>query len=237
VKERPIIMGPDSVRAVLADRKTQTRRVLRREHVDDVHAWCRCDADGSWIGWAGQRAELTDYDLFTQRAYPDGGGVRCPYGVVGDRLWVREAFKTSEYHCTEEQQDEAHECGEHCKQTYVYYAATPRHGYRPVPDRAAITYLDESSPLTDWYTAGWKTPIFMPRWASRLTLEITDVRVQRLQDISDEDARAEGQGITWGGGCFHRSFAGGWDSINKKRGHGWDTNPWTWAVSFRRLPS
>jgi hypothetical protein len=82
----------------------------------------------------------------------------------------------------------------------------------------------------------WKSPMFMPRWASRLTLEITEVRVQRLQEMSEEDAQEEGRG-TWGNGCRHRYFAGLWDSINAKRGHSWESNPWVWAVSFRQVPA
>lgn len=234
-RTRPIIFGADSVRAILADRKTQTRRVLKREHIDDVHTWCRCDADGSWIGWAGQRAELTDYDVFTQRAYPDGGGVRCPYGVVGDRLWVREAWLRHD--------------------GVTLYRA----------DDIAGHILDRE----------WRSPILMPRWASRLTLEVTEVRVQRLQDITEADALAEGHEMSrawkmWEG-FEHRdgkrfcvscggaddpppewmehpevvtvakartareNYEEGWDFINARRGHGWDTNPWVWAVTFRRL--
>ena len=86
----------------------------------------------------------------------------------------------------------------------------------------------------------WRSPIHMPRWASRITLEVTDVRVERVQDIGEEDAKAEG--VDWevwehGGepipptSLFHEL----WDSINAKRGYGWDANPWVWVVSFKRI--
>ncbi len=86
----------------------------------------------------------------------------------------------------------------------------------------------------------WKPSIHMPRWASRITLEVTEVRVQRLNEISEEDAKAEGVLINAGrlpelpgeGRC---AFMHLWDSINGKSGFGWDVKPWVWAISFKRL--
>jgi len=77
----------------------------------------------------------------------------------------------------------------------------------------------------------------MPRWASRITLEVTDVRVQRVQEISEEDANAEGMvGSPLHGKFWYReNFAGLWDTINAKRGHPWASNPWVWAITFQRL--
>ena len=99
-----------------------------------------------------------------------------------------------------------------------------------------------------WYPADGKKPFdeavqtksgeFMPRWASRLTLEVTDVRVQRVQDISEEDARAEGCGVGCrkiGCDCARNKFHELWDSINAKRGFGWDANPAVRAVTFKRI--
>lgn len=81
----------------------------------------------------------------------------------------------------------------------------------------------------DWNAdAGWRPSILMPRWASRITLEVTSVRVQRLQDISHEDGKAEGFDSLDG-------FALLWDRINEKRGYGWHANPWVWAVEFRAV--
>ena len=97
--------------------------------------------------------------------------------------------------------------------------------------------------LSDSYS--WKPSIFMPRWASRLTLEITGVRVERVQEISHEDAIAEGclnqvlsnmepdfdMAIRPASDVFHEL----WDSLNKKRGYGWAVNPWTWALDYKRV--
>ena len=86
----------------------------------------------------------------------------------------------------------------------------------------------------------WRPSIHMPSWASRITLEVTDVRVERVQDISDLDALAEGIQVIGrtevndlSRGKFRHAFRALWDSINAKRGHGWDKNPWVWVVQFR----
>ncbi len=84
---------------------------------------------------------------------------------------------------------------------------------------------------------GWKPSIFMPRWASRITLEIVSVRVEQVQDISEDDARAEGvdDGTGQTRPLHPYWFRALWDSINSKRGYGWEKNPWVWVVAFRRV--
>jgi len=87
----------------------------------------------------------------------------------------------------------------------------------------------------DWK---WRPSIFMPRWASRITLEITAVRVERLKDITIEDAQAEGVtplGVEGDGRRWRAAFRELWDSLNAKRGHGWGANPWVWVISFKRV--
>ena len=175
----------------------------------------------------------------TKRFYPGAQGFKCPYGVPGDRLWVREAFAVREHDGEDAINPDGRKFSEVC------YSATPRVGIRTPPlvfeskPYDPMTYLDESTPL-EQHSLGWplkwRSPILMPRRFARLVLEVTEVRVERLQGISDEDANAEGHGMTWGRGCFHRSFAGGWDELNAKRGYSWDSNPWVWVVSFRRIP-
>jgi hypothetical protein len=159
----------------------------------------------------------------------------CPYGQPGDRLWVRETWQA------DPPIDDT-------------WASTQWHG---CPNDARIADLPERfhHPRFVNYRATWlhgdirwRPSIFMPRWASRITLEITDVRVERLQDISETDAKAEGARAA--DPCDHvrlscaeigcggpQDYRGGyralWDEIN---GAGsWDANPWVWAVEFRRL--
>ncbi len=93
--------------------------------------------------------------------------------------------------------------------------------------RAQLKKLPAAVFYADKYMKKWKSPIFMPRWASRITLEVTDIKVQRLQDITDEDARKEG--------CEDRRvYSILWNELNLKRGYGWNRNPWVWVISFKR---
>jgi len=133
--------------------------------------------------------------------------VTCPYGQPGDKLWVRETWMPF----TEQG----------CPVGATIYRATDH----PEPDG--------DSPLR------WNPPIFMPKSASRITLEITAVRVERVQDISEMDTYAEGRSlnetmdpVTRPGAAWFRAL---WDSLNAKRGYGWDANPWVWVLSFKRV--
>lgn len=136
----------------------------------------------------------------------------CPYGEPGDRLWVRETW-APQVDC------------EVSAQRWTKLQA--QHGPMPLLHFAAD---NEPGP---WITK-WRPSIHMPRWASRITLEVTEVRVERLQDISDADARAEGCVATskWAPNV-RDDYAALWESIN---GAGsWAANPWVWVVAFRRV--
>ena len=210
------------VRAILEGRKSQTRRIIA------FREFTASDTPGYDWTFRDHRCLWHDYkaDRFIRE--------KCPYGTVGDRLWVRETWRIWD---------------------------GPRVGGRLYAgcepwDPDIVTGSIKSATLTQlqWlksrhieYRASssdsdgpWRPSIFMPRWASRITLEITDVRVQRLQVISEGDAIAEG----WepsadgnpgnGGPCDW--FRALWDSINGKRpGCAWGDNPWVWAVSFRPI--
>lgn len=134
--------------------------------------------------------------------------VKCRYGVKGDRLWVRETF------------------------LIVGCEADHR-----------IVYKSSNDGPDEWVSPAWRPSIFMPRWASRITLEVTDVRVERLQDIPVEDAQCEGIEIeqveqSAGEQWLEKTlchFIAGWDALNAKRGYPWESNPWVWAITFRKL--
>ena len=220
MKERPIIMSAESVRAILAGIKTQTRGVIRLNV-----AWSR-PAGANHAVVEGFRNGA----IWRWPSHPKCSGVYvpCPYGRVGHRLWVREAWEL----CDDEGDD-----------------------------RVGIGYMadDIGGKLSDcvWLTCpvGWVyrntlegtkrrhdkySPLVMPRWASRITLEITDVRVQRVQEISEDDCIAEGVDIDF---PPHEAdqptpkmlYERLWDSINSKRGYPWASNPWVWAITFKRI--
>lgn len=201
LRERGILFSVPMVRAIIEGRKTQTRRVVAPKTV----AFLGSKAGGM-----------------------DPAEDHCPYGWVGDRLWVRE--------------------------TYAFGKEWEGIPPRIVSDEEGVYYAADDSlrpgrePLGKDDRGTWRRSIHMPRWASRLTLEVTEVRVQRLQDITEEDARAEGiiewkdaKGTAYYGtnvadvwelsarGAFKRI----WDDINGERAP-WASNPWVWAISFRR---
>jgi hypothetical protein len=144
------------------------------------------------------------------------GDALCPYGQPGSRLWVREAWRA--------------------------FAALNKTPPRSIPKDAPIWYeAQDEVPFHPTAYGKLRPGMFMPRWASRITLEITGVRVERLQDISDADAKAEGaeprQPVTAGGiyipGQYRLGFRDLWVSINGPCS--WDANPWVWVVEFKRL--
>ncbi|KIP13439.1 hypothetical protein KY49_680 [Burkholderia sp. MSHR3999] len=230
MKERPILFSGPMVRAILDGRKTQTRRVVNPQPVYG-------DIAGTFASWMFKKRHASGRWLYPNAR--DFVLAECPHGQPGDRLWVRETWQ----HCN-------HPLGPYDADCLVFYRADyldDPHG----PD-------GEKSPEGKY--RDWRPSIHMPRAASRITLEITDVRVERLQDISEVDAIDEGV-LTldegWARQQFPDYFATRdatlpgekpprgpsprvrfsklWNSLNASRGHGWDTNPWVWAVQFRGI--
>ena len=152
---------------------------------------------------------------------------KCPYGQPGDHLWVRETFGIL-------QPTHADSIGQSIDPFPVFRANGDE---APAWDEGPFEF------------SGWKPSIHMPRWASRITLEVISVRVERVQDISEEDAEAEGceteripylhngQIVQMDIRSPRAVFSVLWDSINAKRGYSWDSNPWVWVVEFARSNS
>lgn len=206
MKETPILMCGEMVRASLRqiDPKTQTRRVFK----DTVSADCvgfrqfRTDGPGLW-------RQMFQSGL---NEMPKGWTHKCPYGMPGDRLWVKETFGC--------------------------LGRSPKDGPPTKGDEKTTCYRATDSVVP--HLIKWRPSIFMPRWASRITLEIVSVRVERVQEISEADAVAEGIELTEvvrGHRVWHAShraaYASLWQVIN---GPGsWEANPVVWVVEFKRI--
>lgn len=229
MKERGMIFNGEMTRAILDGRKTQTRRIMKvqpesyqlglllitdsTKHSDiGKYHWAESNATGNHV-----RSKLFS----------------CPFGAVGDRIWVRETFQGPlfDYDLMDS----------YCKDP------------TPFKKPEFCVYKADGVPAPEFYDADdelhccWRPSIHMPRWASRILLEITNVRVERLNAISEEDARAEG--IIDGGclncgepepcGCANPepdatdAFAYLWQSIYGQES--WNANPWVWVIEFERV--
>lgn len=231
MKERPILMSAPMVRALLEGRKTQTRRIMNPQPVHAQHH--------VWKGKTVRDAEhrmwcWKDVVLENIWDFPNGDDRRelalhSPYGLSGDRLWVREAWKTG---------SSLDKCD-----AKAIAALCLKAGYKT--PGAPVLYLANDyvrrwgdNDRSDFGVFGrYRHARFMPRWASRLTLGIAEIRVQRLRDIGVKDAIAEGceplppfPASVSAPEDYISGYRNLWESIN---GAGsWDSNPWVWAVTF-----
>lgn len=225
MRERPILFSAPMVRALLAGTKTQTRRAVATRYPIEFLGGVGQQDDLSCWGWFFDGPDQHGYMVLERglNEHHNNGHVSipCPYGEPGDRLWVRETF--SPY---------AVPGGMPSSIAQATYVVFPDGGqmYR---DGFYVEPLAKYAPGAADHIK-WRPSIHMPRWASRILLEVTDVRVQRLQEISEADARAEGVGSPITRDQKRPGFMRLWDEINGARCP-WDSNPWVWAVSFRRL--
>jgi len=240
MKERPILFSAPMVKAILDGRKTMTRRVFKnddskrvgsRNFVHVLHGkdasvlTVKQPADAAYAGFNYSTSVQTSAVYF-----------KCPYGQPGDRLWVRETWGITTPYDELRYQDNGVDCGP------VWYRAD------------GSLRIDERSRADLCYGRGkWRPSIFMPRWASRIDLKITGVRVERLNDISEDDAKAEGctstveilseeepdgtvHAVDYRGLYAVERFQDLWGSINGKTpGKAWADNPYVWVVEFKRI--
>ncbi len=215
MKERPILFSAPMVRAILSGSKSQTRRVVKPQPTEGGLEWWATACGGDFAAWQDPLLLLDEHS-------EDGGPCQrqCPYGQPGEKLWVRETWMDLLGTGIERK------TGDHGR--YAYAADTPPGSYGDDQRKA--------------YGLKWRPSIHMPRAASRITLEVTGVRVERLQDISETDAVAEGARPTLAPldtvrlgavGTAKEGFRQIWESINGPSS--WDANPFVWVVSFRRM--
>lgn len=247
MKERPILFSAPMVNAILSGTKTQTRRVIKPQPLQ---------SDGEIYSGHINGPELYEPAGYNKHGkmipmpeiygiYDDDGewGIKFPYGKVGDQLWVRET------HSLGTDSTGLNICASHLSDVPKNYMFGNSRIFHPQAPKGS-----------DSWCLLWKRrpSIFMPRWASRIQLEITGVRVERLNDCSETDALAEGitgphsgkpSGDPWwpnfdkaysesmapGCGSAVESYQSLWETIN---GAGsWDANPWVWVIEFRVINS
>lgn len=226
MKERPILFSGPMVKALLDGRKTQTRRIAK---VTDQN--CKAGFISPLAGHAPRRpAEHISY---------------CPYGKPGDRFWVKETWRVGAW-----DQDQGFIAVDYRADGYARQEWLDPDD-PDVFEKLWIESSDEASDAEVPYDSNgeyhwkpgeaptkWRPSIFMYRWASRITLELTGVRVERLQDISEADALAEGYPHPAdhipGNGSPQGWYSGVWDSINGP--NAWHKNPWVWVLAFKWVP-
>lgn len=223
---KPILMTTEMVKAIFEDRKTQTRRVIKPQPEK-----CKGSA-GESIGVftplykMPYGIDITEERMIckTIKEYDV-----CPYGKVGNRLWVRETW-----------------CDPNNEGLNVFYKADFPYYYNNQHGDRVKMEVDELK---------WKPSIFMPKNYSRITLEITDIRVEKIKDTSEDDCMLEGidmetdhaslciniedctayENDLIDGSAIKTVFSKLWDKINRKRGYGWGVNPWVWVIEFKQI--
>lgn len=240
MKDRPIPMHARSIRGILENRKVQTRRLNGLATVNDEHP-------DQWTLDKLHVVNARTVAVFRNRNVEWIKTAPCPYGQPGDGLWVRESFYIDDYRVPEVGSIKVKP---EFDKDAMYYRA----------DGECCDQIPECQ-CADTGKPRWRNARFMPRWASRLTLEITDIRVERVQDISIEDIKAEGVQIPVSpegrvllnistdnkppcrmyddpqnatlDDYFIGNFAMLWDETNGKGA--WSRNDWCWCISFRRV--
>lgn len=239
MRMKPILFSGDMVRAILAGQKTQTRRVIKFP-VDgvNIHRYDGQDENG---------LRLFAWGMIQPGAFIDGClEVKAPY-QPGDILWVREAWRIGAWNENGEiavdykadgmsrmewLQVEGDEDGERFERYWEQSEEDcKKAGMVPDAESGRYEWVPGQAPTR------WRPSIHMPREAARILLRVISVHPERVQDITEEDARAEGVLATdQASECGYRSsFRELWNELNKKRGHDWYTNDWVWVIRFERL--
>jgi len=215
--EKPILFNTEMVKAILDGRKTQTRRVIKPQPINEKPHL-------EW-GWAWRKSKKTWFSGVTLKQLVSKPGLlyHSPYGKPGDELWVRETWRPSQINGK------------------VWYKAGEW-----------LPYIKKYKTVHESYkgidgTSKWRPSIHMPRRASRIQLTVKDVRVERVTDITEDDAKAEGMKFDLqdasikyselynGNYTLVHKFYSLWNSINGSRGYGVETNPWVWVIEFELL--
>lgn len=227
VRVRRLPMSGPMVRAL--PRKTHTRRVMWPQPdyapLANLVASFGCVGTSNKTGrsvWEAKDRNGASINAFRQGKHSIKADVTCPYGAVGDRAHVLETWAVGK-------------CADGFKPLELHPGTW-------LKDNGGLWYAaDDAEPSHPISPRGkWRPGRFMPgTWASRFTLRITGLRVERVQDISEDDAKAEGVEPDTGDlarwGPYKSAFAALWQSLNGPRGYGFDKNPWVWVIEFARV--
>jgi hypothetical protein len=213
---RPLIFGKNDIQAILAGQETQTRRVIEPQPPAQFYG----SMQGVFFrdcyelivdmgeGLAAASKTLTVKQHFM-----------CPYGKPGDLLWIREGWRTEELANGLDG---------------IRYQADEQ--FRPIENTFETANAWCEAHQNGKHGDKWRSPLHMPRWASRIALGLINIRAERLQELTDADALAEGvrlHGSTRYAGEAVDGFAKRWDDSNGER-HPWESNPWVWKIEFVR---
>lgn len=225
MKERGIIFNAEMVRAILDGRKTQTRRVMKVQPVLNGDRW---EVYSASVEKGNKSIPVTPWGSIENN---------CPFGKIGDRLWVRETWSVVSHEFDDDglMIDYVPD-----RPTKAVHEMPYGHGYFTghviYSADGDFTWGDDDGCIDG--RSCWKPSIHMPRWASRITLEITDVRVERLNSADDNEFKAEGypldRGLTGGSMdpfCWFRNL---WDSMSPAN-FKYADNPWVWVIEFKRI--
>lgn len=214
--EHPIIFSTESIKAILNNKKTMTRRIIKPQPV-----W---HSEWGTMGYEWKDKAFVDSEFRNKMIN------FCSYGKIGDILWVREIW--TDWNC----------CG--CRENKNSCACSNKDFFEKFPHYGEIVFKSDYKEMDGVDIGRWKSPMFMPKKYSRIKLEIINIKVERLWDITEEDTIAEGikdpndfkeMPSYLSSDHYRLKFEKLWNSINAKCGFRWELNPWIWCISFRHI--
>ena len=225
--EKPIIFSTPMVKAILAGKKSITRRVIKKKYENTDIEWFTNKYGTRLVEMQNDAPSGVNSEGKKWTQLKGCREIKCPYGQPGDILWVRETWAIHDLMLKPKKLNPNNEA-------WFYKRKFS-------PEMVPHVVYAADYPIGSWKGA-WRSSRYMPKVAARLFLKVKDIRVERLQGITEEDAEKEGSEGFWadketGIWCSAKDNfrVNIWDSINSKRGYGWDINPWVWVVEFERV--
>lgn len=227
MSKKPILFNAEMVRAILDGRKTQTRRIFKMPKHHGLDLPWQMDFQGVIQFEKGEKSKpgmIIKREIWKDAGKYEHSIVPCPFGIVGDELWVKEEHYQWGYWVTNGNTKTG-------KDAVAFSQCGDRVAMYPDAPPVVNVAKNRMTPEKAWHK---RNSLFMPQWASRIQLKITDIRVERVQEITVKDALSEG--IQHNSMNYPPSeFAWLWNSINTEPGKTWYDNPYVWVVEFERV--